>query len=185
MPRASSTNDFAADACPESPAEGVATCSPCPVIEISSFSSVASLVVISATLLPLRRTVTLFPISLISSSLWEMKRMAWFAADNCRIRLNSRSTSWRPRAAVGSSMTMILASSHSARGIITPCWSPTESVPMSAFGSTLWKPILARAVADSSWARLSAEQPTVPTVQFPDRYSAPQSSPAQLRAPGR
>ena len=70
---------------------------------------------------PSRRTVTVSQIVKISSSRWEMKRIAAPRSLSVRTTLNRRSTSCPDSAAVGSSMISTRASKDSALAISTIC----------------------------------------------------------------
>ena len=99
-----------------------------PSIELSMVSSVSSAAGAVRTRRPSRRIVTWSASSATSRRKCETRTTVVPPAASLRMTWCSRSTSGRPRAAVGSSITISRASRHSARRISTFCWSAVRSV---------------------------------------------------------
>jgi hypothetical protein len=125
-----------------------------------------------STCLPSRITVTRWQMAKISSIRCEMNRTAAPAARSARTTSKSRFTSVADSAAVGSSITMIRASSEIALPISTTCWSAMESPRAMRAGSS-WTPSVPNiAAASARIARLSMRRPEVRGCRPMNMFSA-------------
>ena len=111
------------------------------------------------TCLPSRITVTVWQMAKTSSSRCEMNRTAASWLFRVRITSKSRSTSAAESAAVGSSITITLASSDSALPISTTCWSAMDRPRAIRAGSSGTPRRLKIAAASFCIARRSILRP--------------------------
>ncbi len=128
------TTGAACSAAEAASARGMTTLRP----TISSASSAGLVLAVSrsATSLPCRSTATRRDTAITSSSLCEMKMTASPSSTKPRNVANRSCTSCGVRTAVGSSRISTRAPRYSAFRISTRCFSPTDSVPTRASGST-------------------------------------------------